>query len=44
MEEKKKRIFRTGLDYLTIFIKKLLEKEIYNPFEFNEIMSLLSCT
>jgi len=41
---KEKSIFRTGFDYLTTFIRKLLEKEIYNPYEFNEVLELLSCT
>lgn len=41
---KEKSIFRVGLDFLTIFIKKLLAFEIYNPFEFKDVINLLSCT
>jgi len=41
---KEKSIFRVGFDFLTIFIKKLLAFEIYNPFEFKEVINLLSCT
>jgi hypothetical protein len=41
---KEKSIFRIGYDYLTTFIKKLLALEIYNPYEFKEVVSLLSCT
>ena len=37
-------IFRAGLNYLITFINKLLAKEIYNPFEFKEVLNLLSCT
>lgn len=37
-------IFRYGFNYLTTFIKKLLEGNIYNDFEFNEINKILSCT
>lgn len=39
-----KSIFRVGYDYLTTFIKKLLAYEIYNPYEFKEVLGLLSCT
>lgn len=41
---KEKSIFRIGYDYLTTFIKKLLALEIYNPYEFKEVVRLLSCT
>jgi hypothetical protein len=41
---KAKSIFRTGYDFLTTFIRKLLAYEIYNPYEFNQVVSLLSCT
>ena len=41
---REKSIFRCGFDYLTVFIKKLLAKEIYNPYEFKEVVGLLSCT
>ncbi len=41
---KEKSIFRVGFDFLTTFIKKLLEGNIYNDFEFNEVINLLSCT
>jgi len=41
---KRKSIFRYGFDYLTTFIKKLLDGKIYNDFEFNEVTKLLSCT
>lgn len=41
---KEKSIFRVGYDYLTTFIKKLLAYEIYNPFEFKQVVRLLSCT
>ena len=37
-------IFRAGLNYLITFINKLLAKKIYNPFEFKEVLNLLSCT
>ena len=41
---KRKSIFRYGFDYLTTFIRKLLDGKIYNDFEFNEVTKLLSCT
>lgn len=41
---KEKSIFRVGFDYLTSFIKRLLGREIYNPYEFKEVVGLLSCT
>ena len=41
---KRKSIFRYGLDYLTCFIKKILENKIYNIHEFNEVTKFLSCT
>jgi hypothetical protein len=41
---REKSIFRVGFDFLTTFIKKLLTGNIYNPFEFNQVISLLSCT
>lgn len=41
---KEKSIFRVGFDFLTSFIKRLLAYEIYNPYEFNEVVALLSCT
>ncbi len=41
---KEKSIFRVGFDYLTSFIKRLLNREIYNPYEFKEVVGLLSCT
>ena len=37
-------IIRSGLDYLTGFIKKILEGKIYNEYEFNEVINILSCT
>jgi len=39
---KEKSIFRTGFDYLTTFIRKLLAYDIYNPYEFKEVLNLLS--
>ena len=41
---KRKSIFRYGFDYLTSFIKKLLDGKVYNDFEFNEVTKILSCT
>lgn len=41
---KRKSIFKYGLDYLTSFIKKILYGKIYNVFEFNEVIKILSCT
>lgn len=41
---KEKSIFRVGFDFLTTFINKLLTDNIYNPFEANEVINLLSCT
>jgi len=37
-------IFKYGFNYLTAFIKKLLDGNIYNDFEFNEVNKILSCT
>jgi hypothetical protein len=37
-------IFKYGFYFLTAFIKKLLDGNIYNDFEFNEAINLLSCT
>jgi len=37
-------IFKYGFNYLSRFIKKLLEGCIYNDFEFNEVNNILSCT
>lgn len=37
-------VFRKGLDFLTTFIKKLFEDNIYNLSEFNDVINLLSCT
>lgn len=41
---KRKSIFRYGLDYLTWFIKRLLDDKIYNILEFNDVTKFLSCT
>jgi len=41
---KRKSIFRYGFNYLTAFIKKLLDGNIHNDFEFNEVIKILSCT
>lgn len=41
---KRKSIFRYGLNYLTSFIKKLLDGRFDNDFEFNELTKILSCT
>ena len=41
---KQKSIFRCGFDYLTIFIEKLLQGNIYNDHEFKDVTKLLSCT
>lgn len=41
---KRKSIFKYGFEYLTSFIKKLLEGKIYNELEFNEVTKILSCT
>lgn len=37
-------VFKYGFNYLTTFIKKLLDGNIHNDFEFNEVTKLLSCT
>jgi len=37
-------IFKYGFNYLTAFIKKLLDDNIYNDFEFIEVNKILSCT
>lgn len=37
-------IFKYGFNFLTAFIKKLLDGNIYNDFEFNEVNKILSCT
>jgi hypothetical protein len=36
--------FRYGFNYLTVFVKKLLDGKIYNDFEFIEVNKILSCT
>jgi hypothetical protein len=41
---KLKSTFRSGFDFLTTFIKKLLTGNIYNDLEFNNVTKLLSCT
>ena len=41
---KLKSIFKYGFEYLTCFIKKLLEDKIYNILEFNDVTKFLSCT
>ncbi len=41
---KERSIFRTGLDYLVSFIKKLLSGDIYNYQEANTVIRFLSCT
>ena len=41
---RRKSIFKYGFEYLTGFIKRLLEGKIYNVLEFNEVTNFLSCT
>jgi len=41
---KRKSIFKYGFEYLTCFIKRLLEDKIYNTLAFNEVTKFLSCT
>jgi len=41
---KRKSIFKYGFEYLTCFIKRLLEAKLYNILEFNEVTKFLSCT
>jgi hypothetical protein len=37
-------VFKYGFNYLTAFIKKLFDGYIYNDYEFNEVIKILSCT